>query len=60
MKIDFESFLSEEFLKNYTGFKNTFQSDFVDWMDTFQIDDWISLGNKFAQKLLNERKEEGR
>ena len=48
-ELSFEDYLSEKFVSNYHGTKDTFENDFTNWLDDFQIDDWFKYGKEYRK-----------
>jgi len=49
--IDFESYLQEEFMEGYGGFKDDFEEGFIDWLQQLDVQELIDFGQQYAEKI---------
>ena len=54
-KIDFVTYLQEQHAEQYIGAKDLMIYDFNMWLEGLDIEEWVSLGDKFGQELLNRK-----
>jgi len=51
MKIDFEDYLREQHMLDYTGTDDDAPDHFDNWICDFDCDDWIAYGNLYAKRI---------
>jgi len=52
-KIDFESYLQEQHAEQFIGAKDLMIDNYSEWLEDLDIEEWIELGGKFGEELLN-------
>jgi hypothetical protein len=52
MKIDFEDYLREQHMLDYTGIKDDAPDHFDSWICDFDAEDWIAYGNLFVKHFI--------
>jgi hypothetical protein len=49
---DFEEYLREQHMADYTGTDDDAPDKFVEWTSSFDYEDWITFGNLYAKHFI--------
>ena len=51
MKIDFENYLRDQHMADYTGTDDDAPDRFIEWTIDFDYEDWIDYANLYAKRV---------